>query len=82
LGHKDVKTTMIYTHVLNREKLYKQKPESSPAFIFTRINADTFQKESGKTQEFIFYPEMNKCIPETENKNKEASNKAIDSDKK
>lgn len=64
-----------------REELDEQKSKSTPAYIFTRITAETFQKESGKTQEFIFYPEMNKCVPQPESQDKETSNKAIDSDK-
>ena len=48
-----------------------------PAYIFTRITGETFQKESGRTQEFIFHPEMNKCIPQPESKDNEASNNEI-----
>jgi hypothetical protein len=36
--------------------------------IFLEIDRKTFEKESGKTQEFIFFPEMNKRVRQKQEK--------------
>ena len=47
------------------KSLDELKTEDSPAHIFTRIDGETFKEESGKTQEFIFYPEMTEKVRAT-----------------
>ncbi len=44
----------------------KHNSETTLTHIYTKIKGDIFQKESETTQEFIFYPEMNTCIPQPE----------------
>lgn len=74
---KDAQTPINRDLPRIREKLDQLAQGRFPVYIFTRITAETFQKESGRTQEFIFYPEMNKCVPQPEGKDKEASNNEI-----
>jgi hypothetical protein len=49
------------------------KPGVLPPYIYTKIDKDVFEKESRQTQEFIFFPEMNRSAPQPKQNAKQSS---------
>ena len=51
-----------------QRQIAQQKDRSGVPQIYVQIDGQTFEKESGKTQQFIFHPELNNRIPHTQAK--------------
>ncbi len=69
------------SHLRGIEVMLDELDPAEPlAHVFAKIDGKTFRSESQKTQPFVYYPELNRCVPQPGTVNGGDPSKAIDGD--